>query len=410
MPRTAEPTVWLVFVAKAVRTFCYGYLGVLLPLHLAALGLGPTGIGTAVTLTLVASALLTLLIRRPAERLGSRTALVLLAALSVAAGVLLATARTPALVVLAAMLGNVAVSAGETGPFLSIEQVLVARAAAGRDLTLRMSLYNLVGYVAMGLGALVVAAMPGSRAAGTGMAAAAGEGSWGYGPLFWLFAAAGVVQALLYLRLPDAPGRTPAAGAPRFPSRRLIYRIAALFALDSFAGGFVLQSLLVYWLYAHYALTPAAIGSVFAAAQLLTACSVLLAVRASHWFGLVNTMVFSHLASNVLLIAMGFAPTAGLAVGLLLARALLSQMDVPTRQAFLMLVVRDEEREATATITNAGRTVAQAVSPTLTGYVMQAVSLSAPFVLGGVLKIVYDLLLYDTCRRAGAISGPERAD
>ena len=394
MAPTAEPTVWLIFLAKAVRTFCYGYLGVLLPLHLAALGLGPTGIGVAVTLTLGASALLTLLIRRPAERLGSRAALVLLAGLTVAAGVLLATARTPALVVLAAMLGNVAVSAGETGPFLSIEQVLVARAAAGRDLTLRMSLYNLVGYVAMGLGALVVAVLPGES----------------YGPLFWLFAISGAVQALLYLKLPDAPVRRPGSGVPSFPSRRLIYRIAALFALDSFAGGFVLQSLLVYWLYAHFALTPAAIGSVFAAAQFLTACSVLLAARAARWLGLVNTMVFSHLASNVLLIAMGFAPTAGAAVGLLLARALLSQMDVPTRQAFLMLVVRDDEREATATVTNAGRTIAQAVSPTLTGYVMQAVSLSAPFVLGGVLKIVYDLLLYDTCRRAVPVSAPERAD
>jgi MFS family permease len=203
--------------------------------------------------------------------------------------------------------------------------------------------------------------------------------------------------------------RAPVTGAQRFPSRRLVYRIAALFALDSFAGGFVLQSLLVYWLYAHFALTPATIGAVFSAAQLLTACSVLLAVRASHWFGLVNTMVFSHLCSNVLLVAMGLAPTAGLAVGLLLLRALLSQMDVPTRQAFLMLVVRDDEREATATVTNAGRTVAQAVSPALTGYVMQAVSLSAPFVLGGVLKIAYDLLLYQTCRRVVPVSARERA-
>jgi predicted MFS family arabinose efflux permease len=393
MAPTAGSTVLLVFAAKAVRTFCYGYLGVLLPLHLAALGLGAGGIGVAVTLTLGASAVLTLLIRRPVERRGGRAVLIALAWLVVVAGVLLATARVPGLVVLAAMLGNVAVSTGETGPFLSIEQVLVARAAAGRDLTLRMSLYNLVGYVASGLGALTVAALP----------------AGGYGLLFWLFALSGGVQALLYARLPDVPVRAPMAGAQRFPSRRLIYRIAALFALDSFAGGFVLQSLLVYWLYAHFALTPAAIGAVFSAAQLLTACSVLLAVRASHWFGLVNTMVFSHLASNVLLVAMGLAPTAGLAVGLLLLRALLSQMDVPTRQAFLMLVVRDDEREATATVTNAGRTVAQAVSPALTGYVMQAVSLSAPFVLGGVLKIVYDLLLYQTCRRVVPVSARERA-
>jgi hypothetical protein len=402
-PIPTTSTVWLVFAAKAVRTFCYGYLGILLPLHLAALGLGAGGIGVAVALTLGASALLTLLIRRPAERRGGRAVLVALACLVMGAGVLLATARAPALVVLAAMLGNVAVSTGETGPFLSIEQVLVARAAGGRDLTLRMSLYNLVGYVASGLGALAVAALPG------GAGQADGASPPGYGLLFWLFALSGGIQALLYARLPDIPVRAPAAGGQRFPSRRLVYRIAALFALDSFAGGFVLQSLLVYWLYAHFALTPAAIGAVFSAAQLLTACSVLLAVRASHWFGLVNTMVFSHLASNVLLVAMGLAPTAGLAVALLLLRALLSQMDVPTRQAFLMLVVQDDEREATATVTNAGRTVAQAVSPALTGYVMQAVSLSAPFVLGGVLKIVYDLLLYQTCRRVVPVSARERA-
>ena len=198
--------------------------------------------------------------------------------------------------------------------------------------------------------------------------------------------------------------RPAAAGARRRPSRRFIYRIAALFALDSFAGGFVLQSLLVYWLHSRFALGPAVIGAVFSAAQLLTACSLLLAAWAAPRIGLVNTMVFSHLVSNVLLVAMGLAPTAGLAVTLLLLRALLSQMDVPTRQAFLMLVVEDDEREATATVTNAGRTVAQAVSPALTGYVMQAVSLAAPFVLGGVLKIVYDLLLYRTCRRVAPVS------
>ena len=398
-----DSIVRLVFSAKAVRTFCYGYLGVLVPLHLAALGLGAGGIGVAVTLTLAASAVLTLLVRRPAERLGGRAVLLWLSWLVVLAGVLLATARVPALVILAAMLGNVAVSTGETGPFLAIEQVLVARAADARDLTLRMSLYNLVGYVASGLGALTVAALPERHA---DVAAAAGLG--GNTLFFWLFAVSGVAQALLYARLPNTPMARAAATVRHFPSRRLVYRIAALFALDSFAGGFVLQSLLVYWLYAHFALSAAAIGTVFFAAQLLTACSVLLAVRAAAWFGLVNTMVFSHLASNTLLIGMGLAPTAGVAVGLLLLRALLAQIDVPTRQAFLMLVVHDDEREATATVTNAGRTVAQAVSPALTGYVMQAVSLSAPFVVGGVLKIVYDLLLYQTCRRVAPVSARER--
>jgi predicted MFS family arabinose efflux permease len=293
------------------------------------------------------------------------------------------------------MLGNVALSGSDSGPFMSIEQVLVTRAVAREALTLRMSLYFLVALVPSALGALVVTAIPEAG---------------GYGLLFWLFALSGAVQVLLYARLPEPPARPPAAGPRQLPSRALIYRIAGLFALDSFAGGFVLQSLVAYWLHVRFTLTPAEIGAAFFASQILAALSLLIAARTARWLGLVNTMVFSHLLSNGLLIGMGFAPTPAVAVSLLLARALLSQMDIPTRQTFLMLVVRDDEREAAATVTNAGRTVAQAVSPALTGYVMQAVSLAAPFVLGGVLKIVYDLLLYDTCRRAEAVSARERGD
>ena len=393
-PQT-DQTVWPIFLAKALRTFCYGYLAIVLPLHLVALGLGAGAIGLAVAGTLGASALVTFLVGRPAERLGNRAVLVGLAGLVLVAGALLATARTPALVVLAAMLGNVALSGGDGGPFMAIEQVLVSRAVRREGLTLRLSLYFLVGLVASALGALVVAAVPADG---------------GYGLLFWLFALSGGLQALLYARLPEPAARPPAAGPRHLPSRGFIYRIAALFALDSFAGGFVLQSLLAYWLHVRFALTPAEIGATFFAQQILAALSLLIAARTSRRLGLVNTMVFSHLLSNGLLIAMGFAPTPGIAVALLLARALLSQMDIPTRQTFLMLVVQDDEREAAATVTNAGRTVAQAVSPALTGYVMQAVSLSAPFVLGGVLKIVYDLLLYDTCRRVVPVSAPERAD
>jgi MFS family permease len=393
-PQT-DQTVWPIFLAKALRTFCYGYLAIVLPLHLVALGLGAGAIGLAVAGTLGASALVTFLVGRPAERLGNRAVLVGLAGLVLVAGALLATARTPALVVLAAMLGNVALSGGDGGPFMAIEQVLVSRAVRREGLTLRLSLYFLVGLVASALGALVVAAVP-------------ADGR--YGLLFWLFALSGGLQALLYARLPEPAARPPAAGPRHLPSRGFIYRIAALFALDSFAGGFVLQSLLAYWLHVRFALTPAEIGATFFAQQILAALSLLIAARTSRRLGLVNTMVFSHLLSNGLLIAMGFAPTPGIAVALLLARALLSQMDIPTRQTFLMLVVQDDEREAAATVTNAGRTVAQAVSPALTGYVMQAVSLSAPFVLGGVLKVVYDLLLYDTCRRVVPVSAPERAD
>ena len=403
---TADHVVATVLAAKSLRTYCYGFLGVLFPLHLAGLGLGPEGIGVAVALTLVSSAGLTLAVRRPAERLGSRAVLIGLAALTAVSGLLLATTRSPALVVVAAMLGNLAVSTGETGPFLSIEQVLIARASTTSALTLRLSLYSLVGYGAAGLGALTVSVL-GNRTDG-----------WISAPtplpaLAWLFAVSGLVQVLVYARLaagtPDreddaAPGRAEGGAAGIGPRRSrvrpLVRRLAALFALDALAGGFVLQSLIAYWLHVRFGLTAGALGQVFFGTQLLAGGSLLVAAQAARRLGLVNTMVFSHLASNVLLIAVALAPAPGPAVALLLLRALLSQIDVPTRQAFLMAVVGDHEREAAATLTNASRTVAQALSPALSGYLMQAVGVSTPFVLGGVLKIVYDLLLYATCRRA----------
>jgi MFS family permease len=365
-----------VLLAKSVRTFCYGFLGILLPVYLAEQGMSAPGIGLAVTCTLVGSAALTWAVRRPAERYGARAALSGLAMLSAGAAAILLASGRPWLVVLAAMLGNVAVGTGETGPFLSIEQVVLARAAAGARRTTILSVYNLAGYAAAGLGAAVV-----------GLAAPRA--------LFALFLAASLAQALLYWQLPavaPAPRAAPGAG----PSSALIRRLAALFALDSFAGGFVLQSLVAYYLHERYGLGLEALGRIFLVAQLVTAASLLLAVRAARRFGLLNTMVVSHLVSNVLLIAIAAAPAAWVAVALLYARQLLSQMDVPTRQAYVMAVVEDHEREAAATTTTLWRTVAQAVSPTVTGWVMASVALAAPFVLGGGLKIVYDLALWAT--------------
>lgn len=366
-----------VLVAKSARTFCYGFLGILLPLYLADLGLDARGVGLAITCTLAGSAALTWAVRRPAERFGGRAALMGLAALSAVAAALMLLTSQAWLVVLAAMLGNVAVGTGETGPFLSVEQVVIARAAAGPRRTTLLSVYNLIGYAAAALGAGIV-----------GLAAP----PW----LFLIFLVAAGVQAAAYLRLPAAPAPRPAGAAALRPSTGLIRRLAALFALDSFAGGFVLQSLIAYYLHERYALGLETLGQVFLGAQLLTAASLLIAARAARRFGLLNTMVVSHLISNVLLIAMAFAPTAWLAVVCFYARQLLSQMDVPTRQAYVMAVVEDHEREAAATTTTLWRTVAQAVSPAVTGWVMASVALAAPFVLGGGLKIVYDLLLYAT--------------
>jgi MFS family permease len=367
-----------VFAAKSARTFCYGFLGVLFPVYLSDLGVGTAGVGAAVSLTLAGSATLTWAIRRPAERYGTRVVLVGLGALSAAAALLLLTSSDPRLVVLAAMLGNLAVGTGETGPFLTLEQVLIARASAPARRTSLLSAYNLAGYAAAAAGAALAGALRPGR-------------------LFAIFLVGAVVQCLAYTRLGGgAPVTRPRADGRRLPSAPLIRRLAALFALDSFAGGFVLQSLVAYYLHERYGLGLEALGWVFGVTQVLTAASLLLAPRAVRRFGLLATMVVSHLVSNVVLMAIAVAPSAAVAVGLLFARHLLSQMDVPTRQAYVMAIVADHEREAAAATTNLARTVAQALTPALTGWVMQAVALAAPFVVGGGLKIVYDVLLYAT--------------
>jgi MFS-type transporter involved in bile tolerance (Atg22 family) len=286
------------------------------------------------------------------------------------------------LVVVAAMLGNLAVGTGETGPFQALEQVVVTRASPREALTRTLSLYNLVGYVASAFGAALITRLPDSPRV-----------------VFGLFLVGALVQVATYARMRPVAAMTPGQRAgSAAPSRPLVRRIAALFALDSLAGGFVIQSMVTYWFYTRFDLSLAQLGWIFFGTQILSGLSLLLAARLAPRLGLVNTMVFSHLISNLLLIAVALAPTAVAAVALLLARHLLSQMDLPTRQTFLMLAVEDHEREHAATLTNTSRTLAQSVSPTLTGWIMQGLSLSAPFLLGGGLKIVYDLLLYVTIR------------
>lgn len=376
----------LVFLAKTARTFCYGFLGVFFPVYLTDLGAGAGEVGFAVTLTLLASAAMTYAIRWPAERYGPRVALMSQATLIVVSAALLLLTRQPWLVVAAAMIGNLAVGTGETGPFLSLEQVVVTRATSRERLTTALSRYNLAGYGAAGLGAAVV-------------------GRAGASPrlLFATFLLSGLLQLVTYgLMRRDPPRAATPGAAAHAPSRPLIRRLAALFALDSFAGGFALQSLIAYWFYTRFGMGLADLGWTFFGAQVLSGLSLLLAARVAPRLGLVNTMVFSHLISNLLLIGVGLSPTAGLAVGFLLARHLLSQMDVPTRQSFLMLAVEDHEREGAASLTNMSRTLAQSVSPTLAGWVMQALSLGAPLLVGGGLKIVYDLMLYATIRNVRA--------
>jgi MFS family permease len=369
-----------VFVAKAVRTFGYGFLGIVFPIHLAALGVSAAGIGVAVSATLLASAALTWAVRRPAERYGARQVLLALATATAVAGALLFSFREPWLVVVAAMLGNLSVSTGESGAFLSLEQVVLARALPPERRTWLFGVYNLLGAGAAALGSAFVAA------------------SGSLQLLFALFCAIAGVQALAYRALPAARP-VPRAAGPGGDSGPLVRRLAALFALDSFAGGFALQSLVAYWLHARFGVSLEGLGGVFFAVQLLTAVSQLVAARLGGRFGLLRTMVFSHLVANLLLIGLALAPSVEVAIALLLGRGLLSQMDVPTRQAYVMALVEDSEREAAASATTLARTLAQAISPAATGWLMQAVALSAPFAIGGALKIVYDLTLWASFRK-----------
>ncbi|MBI1823146.1 MAG: MFS transporter [Nitrospirae bacterium] len=370
--------VWLILFAKSVRTFSYGSLGVLFPVYLNNLGMGSKEIGAAVTVMLLSSAALTFAIRRPAESFGPRSVLVQLSLLIVLSGASFLSSAHPILVVAAAMLGSLAVGIGETGPFLSLEQVLLGRAVSRDRLIGVMSYYNLAGYVSAALGgALVGTTWVSTRS------------------VFVIFLIGGLIQVCTYRLLNSEDKLLPRVfHKDDHPSRPLVRRLAALFALDAFAGGFVIQSLIIYWFYTRFHLDLGQLGWISFGAQLLSGISFLMAPRIAENFGLVKTMVFTHLISNLVLIALALSPTATVAVILLFSRHLLSQMDVPTRQTFLMLVVQDHEREKAAALTNMSRTLAQSASPAMTGWIVLTFSAGTPILLGGGLKIVYDLLLY----------------
>lgn len=374
----------LIFLAKAARTFCYGALGVVFPLELARRGCGALGIGVAVTATLVSIAAVTYAMRPLSRRFGARGVLMGLALMAPAAAAAFYAGSGPAALALAAALGNLAVGTGEHGPFLTLEQVLLAREAGPGTLTRVFSAYNAVGYGAAALGAAVVARFGPSAEA-----------------LFLGFGACGLLQAALYRGLGAETASTPSVVRAERPVPPLVRRIAALFAVDSFAGGLILQSLILYWLHARFGLDQSQVAWVAFGTQLVTGVSYLAAPALSRRLGLVEAMVFSHLVSNLLLFGVAAASSATAAIGFLLARHLLSQIDVPTRQAFLMTVVQDDDREAAASLTNMSRTLGQCASPALAGVLMGTAS-ALPLSLGAALKIGYDLALYRVARGAEA--------
>jgi MFS family permease len=398
----------ILFLTRIARMFGYGFLAVVLVLYLAAIGLSAEGIGVLLSLTLVGDTLLSLWLTTSADRLGRRRVLVVGALLMAGAGAAFALTREPAVLLLAAAIGVISPSGNEVGPFLAVEQASLTQTVSGARRTNVFAWYNLVGSVATACGALAAGGLAQVlQESGTAPADS-------YRAIVLGYAAIGLVLAVMFGRL-STQVEVARAGGSTVPGTRLglhrsrgvVLRLSALFSLDAFAGGLITQSLVAYWFSLRWGVEPAVLGAIFFGANLLAAVSALSAARLAARFGLVNTMVFTHLPSNVLLILVPLMPTLPLAILVLLARFSISQMDVPTRQSYTMAVVDPDERSAAAGVTGIARTTGAAVSPLLAAPLLGSAGLAAvPFFLAGGLKIVYDLILY---RRFRAAPAPEEA-
>lgn len=385
----------LILSARIVRTFAYGFLSIVLAIYLKLIGFNDILIGTVLTATLVNSVIFTLVASFYADRIGRRKMLIIYGALmSIAGTIFLATENYFALIA-AALIGTINVTGSETGAFLSIEQALLPQTVKdNKKRNTIFALYNMAGTFAMSAG-ILLSGLPSILQQQYGL-----NQVESVKPLFLLYSLLGIVVIAVYFMLSkriELPGNIvkPVTQTLSPKSKKIVGNLSGLFSVDSFAGGFVIQSIVSFWFFTKFSVDLAALSLIFSVAGVLTAFSFLAAARIADRVGLVNTMVFTHIPSNVLLILVGFAPSLPLAIAFYLARMALSQMDVPTRQSYIVAVVSEEERTPAAGITNISRNISQAVSPSLTGYILHALpSMSAPFVLGGALKIAYDIALY----------------
>ena len=394
----------LLFATRITRLFAYGFLSVVLALYLAQVGLREYEIGLLFTCALAGDAAISLWITTSADRIGRRGMLILGASLMAFAGLMFLTTTNFVFLIIAAVIGVISPSGNEIGPFLSIEQAALSQLLPNHQRTRIFAWYNLAGSFATASGALAGGWLSHNlQKAGTTPVAA-------YQAVLIGYASAGLVLGALFLGLSHSvePGFNPTPsgrvlGLHR--SKRIVIKLSALFALDAFAGGFVVQSIMAYWFHVKFGIDEAALGNIFFGANILAGVSALLAARVAARIGLVRTMVFTHLPSNLLLCLVPFMPGLSLAVGLLLLRFSISQMDVPTRQSYTMAVVAADERSAASGVTTIARSVGASLSPALSGALLASpLLMGAPFVIAGGLKIIYDLLLYRSFR---ALAAPE---
>jgi MFS family permease len=398
--RTLSTDGWLLFVTRFARLFAYGSLSVILVFYLIGLGLTEAEVGLVLTLTLVGDVVVSLYLTTRADRIGRRRMLVVGSILMAAAGLAFAFTSNLLFLVIAGTIGVISPSGNEVGPFLSIEQAALSHIVPSAARTEVFAWYTLAGSLATALGALF----------GGGLTQALQHTSMShvqsYRAVVFLYAALGVALAVLFLRLSTSVEVNRVSSGPVVSSgvasilgiarsRNVVLKLSGLFALDSFAGGFVVQSFAAYWFYLRFGVQPAALGAIFFWANIFAGISALFATRLAARIGLIRTMVVTHLPSNVLLIFVPLMPNLSWAVVVLLLRFSISQMDVPTRQSYTMAVVPAEERSAAGGFTGVARTTGAALSPLFVGFMFARSSwINVPFFLAGGLKILYDLLLY----------------
>jgi MFS family permease len=402
MPSEASPDARVLLAARAVRAFGDGFVSVLLPLYLVTHGFNTVQIGAVATATLIGSAALTLLVGLAGHRLKRRVVLLRASVLMIATGIGFALVHDFWPLLAVAFVGTLNPSSGDVSIFLPTEQTLLPQLVSAKQRTALFARYSLVGNLVAAFGALC-AALPEIVARHSSLNL--GQALDG---MFVLYALLGAFALLLYRGL--SPALEPELDRPAAPlaqSKGIVIRLAALFSLDSVGGGFVVQALLALWLFRRFDLSVAAAGTIFFWSGVLSAFSALAAVPIAKRVGLLNTAVFTHLPSNVFLVLTPFMPNLGLAITLLLLRSALSQMDVPTRNSYVMAVVSPEERPAAASVTSVPRSLAAALSPLFSGYLLGLSTFGIPLVIGGVLKGAYDLILW---RMFKAIRPPEETD
>ena len=377
-----------ILAARALRSFADGFIAVVLPAYLLALGMAQLEVGFLSTATLLGSALSTLAIGRWGQRFSIRRLLLAAALLMSATGLGFAGLSSFWPLLLVAFVGTLNPSSGDASLFMPLDHTVLADAT---DRTSVFARYSFLGSISGAVGALA-AGLPELLGARMSMVDA-------LRCMFVLYAVVGIAVWVLYLRMPEPHAAAEKPAAPLGPSRGIVWRLAALFSVDSFAGGLMLNSLLALWLFQRFGMSLTAAGAFFFWTGLLAACSQLAAGPLARRIGMINTMVFTHIPSSLCLIGAALAPSLGLTLALLLARSLLSQMDVPARSAFVMSVVTPAERPAAASFTSVPRSLASAASPSLTGAMFAAGAMVAPLVLCGVLKIAYDLALFAAFRR-----------